>query len=127
MPMPILIPRVLLVSGMALAPLCAGCTYSADVRNNTTGPVLVRMLQIDPVQPDWVLASERIGPGGYAKLGPSRVPFERVVVEVGNQMKNSVSARYSIVPGTTRLDVGRKPSQDSSRDEIVFTLEKRAE
>lgn len=110
-----------------VAGLLGGCTYSADVRNTTGGPVLVRMLQIDPIQPDWVLDSERIGPGGFVKLGPSRVPFERVVVEVGNQMKNSVPARYTITPGTTHLDVGQKPAAEARRDEVVFTLEKRAD
>jgi hypothetical protein len=105
----------------------AGCTYSADVRNTTGGTVLVRLVQVDAIQPDWVLAQERIAPGQYATLGPCRVPFQRVEVEVGNQMKNSVAARYAIKPGTTKLDIGQAPSPDPAREQTVFTLDRRTE
>lgn len=105
--------------------ILSGCTYSADVRNTTEKPVLVRMLQIDPIQPDWELASQRIGPGEYAKLGPARVPFERVVVEVGAQIDHTVPARFNMLPGTTRLDVGQTASQEPGREETVFTLQRR--
>jgi hypothetical protein len=107
--------------------LTAGCTYSADVRNTTGGTVLVRMIQLDAIQDDWVLAQERLAPGQYAQLGPCRVPFQRVAVEVGNQIKDSVPARYGIKPGTTRLDVGQTVSTDPGRDQTVFTLERRTE
>ena len=109
----------------ALAAALAGCTYSVDVRNTTSQPVFVEMIQVDPLQPDWVLASERIAPGGYAKLGPSKVPFEQVAVKVGNRPANSVDARTRIKPGLTLLDVGQKPA-DPARDEIIFTLERRS-
>ncbi len=112
---------------VVIAAAMSGCTYSADVRNTTGQPVMVRMLQLDAVQPDWELASQRIAPGEYAKLGPSRVPFQRVVVEVGNQVAHSVPARYSITPGTTRLDVGQTASTEPGRQETVFTLQKRSE
>ncbi len=107
----------------AFTALLAGCTYSADVRNTTNEPVFVQMLQIDPVQPDWVLDSARIAPGQYAKLGPKRVPFQRVVIDVGNQTHNSVNGRTTITPGGSRLDVGM--TTDPTRDEITFTLKTR--
>ncbi len=110
-----------------LIAILSGCTYSADVRNTTGQPVLVRMLQIDPIQPDWELASQRIGPGEYARLGPARVPFELVVVEVGAQVDHTVPARYKMTPGTTRLDVGQVPSPDPGRQETVFTLQRRSQ
>lgn len=125
--MPIRFKRVCLSATVGMAAALAGCTYSADVRNTTGQPVMVRMLQLDAVQPDWELASQRIAPGEYAKLGPSRVPFQRVVIEVGNQVAHSVSARYSITPGTTRLDVGQTASSEPGRQETVFTLQKRSE
>lgn len=116
-----------LIARITLAAACltlAGCTYTVDVRNTTTQPVFVQLLQIDPVQPDWVLASERVAPGAYAKLGPTRVPFERVVVQAGNQTQKSVDARYKLTAGHTDLDVGQRPGEDG-RDEIIFTLERR--
>ena len=116
----------LVVCGAALAS-APGCTYTADVRNTTNEPVFVQMLQIDPIQPDWVLASARIAPGDYAKLGPKRVAFERVVVDVGNQKKQSVNGRMRIRTGTTKLDVSSKPSEEAGREETVFLLEKRDE
>jgi hypothetical protein len=117
------------LAGAALPALLvlAGCTYTADVRNTTSEPVFVQMLQIDPIQPDWVLATARIAPGQYAKLGPRRVPFERVVVDVGNQKQKSVNARLRIRTGMTKLDVGSRPSEDPGREETVFTLQKRNE
>jgi hypothetical protein len=117
-------PPAAIVSAMALL---AGCTYSADVRNTTNGPVLVKMLQVDPIQPDWELASQRVGPGEYARLGPVRVPFQRVVIQVGNQLAHSVPARCTITAGTARLDVGQTASSESGREEVVFTLQRRAE
>lgn len=122
------IPSAVLRLGvLAAACVLGGCTYCVDVRNTTQQPVLVKMVQVDPIQPDWVLASQRISPGDYAKLGPSRVPFERVVIEVDNQTERSTLARYSISPGSTRLDVGQKPSTEPGRDEVIFTLQRRSE
>ena len=118
---------VLPAAACVCAAMIAGCTYSADVRNTTDGPVLVWMMQVDAVQPDWVLASARLGPGQYATLGPCRVPFQRVEVVAGNQMNDSVPARWSIQPGTARLDVGEKASTDPGRNRIVFSIERRPE
>lgn len=104
-----------------------GCTYTADVRNTTAEPVFVQMVQVDAIQPDWVLASARIAPGEYAKLGPARVPFQRVMIDVGDQSKKSVNARTRIGTGTTKLDVGSKPSPEPDREEVVYTLERRTQ
>lgn len=103
----------------------AGCTYTADVRNTTSEPVFVQMVQLDAIQPDWVLASARIAPGDYAKLGPARVPFQRVAVDVGNQAEKSVKGRTTIRPGTTMLDVAS--SKSTTREETVFSLHRRDE
>ena len=110
---------------VVLSAFLAGCTYTADVRNTTSQPVFVQMLQIDAIQPDWVLASARIAPGDYAKLGPARVPFQRVVIDVGNQTEKSVNARVRIRAGDTRLDVGSTAASD--RNEVIFSLEDRKE
>jgi hypothetical protein len=111
------------VLGLALA----GCSYTADVRNTSAAPVFVQMVQVDAIQPDWVLASARIAPGEYAKLGPARVPFQRVMIDVGDQSEKSVNARTRIRVGTTKLDVGTKPSPEPDREEVVYTLERRPE
>ena len=115
------------VSAAALVGLAGlgGCTYTADVRNMTSEPVFVQMLQVDALQPDWVLDSVRVGPGETAKLGPKRVPFQRVVIDAGTQMKRSVSGRALITPGMTRLEV--TSAAVIERDETVFTVKRRDE
>ncbi|MBX3377979.1 MAG: hypothetical protein KF678_13365 [Phycisphaeraceae bacterium] len=102
-----------------------GCTYTADVRNMTGEPVFVQMLQVDAIQPDWVLDSVRVGPGEHAKLGPKRVAFQRVVIDAGTQTKKSVNGRALISPGMTRLDVTSASVME--RDETVFTVKRRDE
>jgi hypothetical protein len=114
--------------GLALiGAAAAGCTYTADVRNTTDEPVFVQMVQVDAIQPDWVLATARIAPGEYAKLGPARVPFQRVMIDAGDQSKKSVNARLRVRSGTTKLDVGSKPSSEPDREEVIYTLERRPE
>lgn len=81
-----------------------GCTYTADVRNMTGEPVFVQMLQVDAIQPDWVLDSVRVGPGEHAKLGPKRVAFQRVVIDAGTQTKKSVMERDETVFTVKRRD-----------------------
>ncbi len=102
-----------------------GCTYTADVRNMTGEPVFVQMLQVDAIQPDWVLDSVRVGPGEHAKLGPKRVAFQRVVIDAGTQTRKSVNGRALISPGMTRLDVTSASVME--RDETVFTVKRRDE
>lgn len=117
--------RIRIMSLMGAGALALqGCTYSADVRNTTSQPVFVQMLQVDPIQPDWVLASARVAPGEFVTLGPKRVPFQRVVIDVGNRAEKSVNGRTTISPGLTRLDVGATVTID--RNETIFTLERRS-
>ncbi|MBL9031300.1 MAG: hypothetical protein JNM80_06290 [Phycisphaerae bacterium] len=91
------------LGALALVLLASGCTYTVDVYNASGSSVLVRMVQLDPIQPDWVLDSERVQPGSRVRLGPARVAFESVAVDAGTSSRQTTPARLRIKPGTTSL------------------------
>lgn len=98
---------------LAAAATLTGCTYSVEVRNFTPDPVNVRLIQLDPVQPDWVLASARVEPGERAQLKESRVAFEKVVLEANIDGVDDDPIRTRVRHGTRvyRVDPGPTATQ----------------
>ncbi|MFN0134081.1 MAG: hypothetical protein ACKVW3_16325 [Phycisphaerales bacterium] len=97
--------RVGCAGALAALLLGPGCTYTVDVYNASNTSVLVRMIQLDPIQPDWVLDSERVQPGSWARLGPRRVAFESVAVDAGVPSRQVTPARLRIKPGSSAVRV----------------------
>ena len=85
--------------------LSAGCTYSVRVENRSDHAVTVRLVQTDPLIPDWILAAERIDPGRAARFGPQRVNFSYVVLEAEQPDRSLEPARIDIDAGGSTVAV----------------------
>jgi hypothetical protein len=92
------------------AALLSGCTYAVEVRNATSDPITVRLIQLDPIQPEWLLASARIDPGERARLKESRVAMAKVVLEATTPGRDDEPVRIEVSSGRTVYRIEPGPS-----------------
>jgi hypothetical protein len=95
----------------------SGCTYTVEVRNATADPITVRLIQLDPIQPEWLLASARIDPGERAHLRESRAAFSKVVLEATTPGRDGEPVRHKVTSGRTVFRIEPGPGLD---EPIVF-------
>lgn len=101
----------LLLATLALS----GCTYTVEVRNAAQEPITVRLLQLDPIQPDWLLGSARIEPGHRARLEPARVAMARVVLEATVPGSDDEPVRREVGSGKSVIRIEMDDSPDGRR------------
>ena len=104
---------------LALAAL-SGCTYSVEVRNATPDAVNVRLIQLDPLQPDWILAYARVDAGERVRLKESRVAFEKVVLEANIADLDDNPVRTNVGAGTRVYRIEPGPTADQP---IIFVVD----
>lgn len=102
---------LLLVATLALG----GCTYTVEVRNAAPEPITVRLLQLDPIQPDWLLGSARIDPGQRARLTPARVAMARVVLEATVPGSDDEPVRREVGSGKSVIRIEMSETSDGRR------------
>lgn len=104
--------QLALLAALALSVL-SGCTYTVEVRNATADPITVRLIQLDPIQPDWHLASARIDPGERARLKESRAAFSKIVLEATTPGRDAEPVRHKVGSGKTvfRIEPGPGPEE----------------
>lgn len=95
-----------------------GCTYTVRVENRSRQAVTVRLVQTDPLVPDWILAAARIEAGRDVRLGPSRVAFSDVVLEAEQPDRAELPSRIDIDSGGSTIQVVTE-SKDG-RDRVVL-------
>lgn len=94
-----------LLVAIAGAAACGGCMYTADVRNETPSPVLVRMMQQQALKRDWVMDSVRVPPGERVRLGPARATAGKVVIEAGERTRTEEPAVLRIQRRRAALEI----------------------
>jgi hypothetical protein len=90
---------------MALISPAGGCMYTADVRNTTDGPVLVRMVQKQALKREWSMDSTRVPPGERVRLGPARSGWGKVLIEAGERTRTEEPVTHRIGAGQTDLEI----------------------
>lgn len=101
----------LLGAGLALTGCQTG--YSAYVNNNTSQPVIAKMVD---VQGKRLLGSDRIGPNSKGILEAGRVPEgNEVILEVDNQGNPGYPPSMRLMPGRTVVNVVEESQTARSR------------
>lgn len=113
MPRPLVMIAAALLA--ALAPL-AGCTYNVRVRNETEHPIRARLLQVDALMKDWILADAKVGPGEAVVLGPARTMAGFIVLETITTDANGLApARRNVLSGSHAFRIGVEDDEHGPR------------
>ncbi len=98
-------PGPVCAGALALIGAAGGCTYTADVRNTTNEPILVRMVQKQALKREWSMDSTRVPPGERVRLGPARSGWGKVLVEAGERTRTEEPVAHKIGAGETELEI----------------------
>ncbi len=91
--------------GAPVLGVTGGCNYTALVRNETSGPVQVRLVQRQGLKRDWTLDSVRVPAGETVRLGPGRSTWGRVLVEAGERTRTEEPAELRVGTGRTSVHI----------------------
>lgn len=85
----------------------SGCvsSYAVDVRNQTSQPLYVQLLQRPGGGGEPVLGTMRMGPGDRAAIGPAKVKTGYAYVQLDTKPNPGSPVTLDLAPGVTILDV----------------------
>ena len=112
--MPRLVLRMMAVLSAALA--LAGCTYNVRVRNETDHPIRARLVQVDALMKDWILAGEKVGPGEAVVLGPVRTMASFITLETTPMDRDALApSKRAVLPGSHAFRIGIEDDEHGPR------------
>jgi hypothetical protein len=111
--------RPALLLTLAVPALLAGCSYTVDVYNNTSQDLVLEIVQVDPLAPDWVLASDRVAAGHHHRFGPERVHMGAVAVSIVTERDREKHIRERLVRGHSVWDIYEREGEHGPVLELV--------
>lgn len=101
---------------IAAALWTGGCSYAVRLFNEEPRAVTARLVQTDPVMPDWVLAERRVEAGEVGELSAAKVWVSSLILEVeGTHETFAEPARRVILPGQHGFAVRARGPADRPR------------